>query len=79
MDIKRSFLVAFAAFSVLRTTLASVAVKEEWSEDVRCREHQWESDCVEEAHNPPLTNCYELDCWCEEKHCGFMSAGGGGR
>lgn len=29
-----------------------------------------------EAHNPPLTNCYKVECWCKEKRFEFMSEGG---
>lgn len=46
----------------------------------RCQvsEHQCESYCAKEAHNPLLTNCYEVECWGKQKHSDFMSEMGKG-
>lgn len=48
------------------------------ADNIRRSGHQWECYYAEEAHNPLLTNCYEVECWCKQKHRDFMSEVGKG-
>lgn len=40
----------------------------------RCQTWNW----GEEAHNPLLTNCYEVECWCKQRQGGFTRETGEG-